>query len=387
MDFAFTREQEMLRNMVREYAEQEIAPKIPSYEEPGDDFPMEFPRRMGELGLIGLIAPTEYGGSDLGHMAQVITTEEISRVYATFGSQTRGFMLVTYLISKYGTEAQKKKYLPGLCRGELQGCMTLTEPSGGSDMLGITTVAEKGDSHYIVNGRKTMISRYTVCDVFAITTKTGERAITTFLVDKGSPGLELGRREYFIAATTRAYPVGEVIFNNCQVPVENRIGEEGRGLGPVLSTVGAIGRVGGAAICLGIAQSSFEAAVKYAKERHLYGKPLTELQTLRFWLAEMDIRIRAARLCLYQAAWLLDQGKSPREVAKETCGAKYLCSKTAIDVTLKAIELHGGYGTADDYSLIRQFKTALDCINAAGSDQVMLQTVSNEIVGSGVGGG
>jgi len=371
----------MLKDMVRDFAEKEIAPKIPSYEEPEGDFPFEFQRRMGELGLIGLIAPKQYGGNELGHVAQVIATEEIARVYAPFGSHTRGFMLTTYLISRYGTEEQKKKYVPRLVKGEIAGCMTLTEPTGGSDMLAIQTKAVREGSVYVVNGRKTMISRYTANDIFATTTMTGERATTTLIAEKGMPGLTLGRRDNFIGCMTRAYPCGEVIFDNVRIPVENRIGEEGKGLGPIVSTVAAIGRIGGAAIALGIAQSAFEVAAKYAKERHLYGKPLAELQALRFWLAEMDLKIRAARLSLYYAAWLLDQGKSPRETAKEGCGAKYLCSKTAIDACLKTIELLGGYGTTPEFGVITQFKTALDTVNAAGSDQVMLQTISSELVG------
>ncbi|MFC1968561.1 acyl-CoA dehydrogenase family protein [Chloroflexota bacterium] len=381
MDFNLTREQEMVKYMVREFAQKELAPRIPEFDQPEGEWPFDVMRRMGELGLIGLVIPKEYGGNAMGHIAQMAAFEEIARVYPAWASHLRGFQLASYAISHYGPEDIRQKYVPRLVRGEIQGCMALTEAVGGSDLASIQTTAEKEDSHYIINGRKIMQSRYNVVDFFLAITKTGERSYTFFLVDRDTPGVELGRREEYISCTTRTSPIGEVIFNNVRVPLENIIGVEGKGFAPVLGTVGAVGRTGGAGISLGIAEAAYELSLKYAKERHLYGKPITDLQTIRWWLTEMDTQIEAAKYFCYYCAWLLDQGKRPGEIMKEIARAKVYASETSLNVCLKAIEIHGAYGTSPEFGVIQKMKSALDQIAAAGSNQVMRRTIADAIIG------
>lgn len=381
MDFKLTRAQEMLKNMVREFAEQEIAPKIPEFEKKEGEFPFEVIRRMGELGLTGLLVPKDYGGNGMGYLAMMVAIEELARVFPAFGGHLRGCNLLPYLITNYGTEDQKKRFLPRLCRGEIMGSLATTEHTGGSDPLSMETTARREGDHYVINGRKVMISRGAESQLIALSARTGEgNNISCFLVEKGTPGFEAGRREDLISTQSRCSPISELVFYNCRVPKENMVGQEGRGLGPVLATIGSVGRTGGAAVCLGIAQGSFEAALKYARERKLYGKPLTELQTIRHWLGEMAMKIEMGRLMNYYVGWLLDQGKKAREIAKEGAIAKLHASEAAIDVTLKAIEIHGGYGTSSEYRVIQRMKTALDMIAAAGSNNVMRETIANNVV-------
>jgi len=381
MDFSLTREQEMLRKMVREFAETELRPREDEFAEPEGEWPYDVWKRMAELGLIGLIVPKEYGGNGMGHLARMVAIEEISRVSPAWGAHLRGFGLVPLLLVEHGTEEQKQKHLLRFCRGEIQGSLAGTEATGGSDMLGIQTTAKRDGDYYIVNGRKTMISRSLLSDVFAITMRTGEgvRDISTVLIESSTPGFQRGRVENLITYS-RTSPVGEFTMTDCRVPVENRIGREHRGLGPMLSAINAGGRMGGAGICLGIAQATLELAVKYAKERHLYGKPLTDLQTILFMLGDMERQTMRARWLCYYAAWLLDQGKKSSEIPGEMAMAKLDASEAALNNCLKAVEIHGGYGTTPEFGIIQKFKTALDMIAAAGSNQISRLAMSNAAV-------
>ena len=382
MDFSFTREQEMLRNMVREFAQKELAPRIPEFDEPEGEWPYDVFKRMGQLGLVGLAIPKEFGGNAMGHVALMIAWEEIAKVSSSWASNLRGFVLPIYAISHYGPAWAQKEIVPKVCRGEMQGNMTLTEDVGGSDMAAIRTTCTPDGDHRIINGRKIMQSRYTLLDFFCPITKSGERSYTFIIVPKDTPGVELGRRENYISAMTKTLPVGEIMFNNVRVPKENVIGEEGKGFRPVLAAVGAIGRLGGAGISLGIAEAAYELALKYAKTRRLYGKPIIELQVIRWWLVDMETQIEAAKYFCYYASWLLDQGKKVSEVAKEIARAKVVASETALDVCLKAIEIHGAYGTTPEFGVIQKMKSALDQITAAGSNQVMKRTIADAIAGS-----
>lgn len=381
MDFSLNREHEMIRNMVREFAESELRPRENEFAQPEGEWPYDVWKRFAKLGLIGLTVPKEYGGSGIGHVARMIAIEEVSRVSPAWAAHLRGWELIPTILVNYGTEEQKKKWLPRFCRGEIQGSLSGTEASGGSDMLGIQTTAKQDGDYYIVNGRKVMISRSTVADVFAITAKTGAgaRDISAIMVEANTPGFERGRVENLIA-TSRTSPVGEFTMTGCRVPVENRLGTENRGLAVMLTGINAGGRMGGAGICLGIAQAATELGTKYAKERHLYGNSLTGLQSILFMVGDMERQTLRARWLCYYAAWLLDQGKKSHEIPGETAMAKLDASEAALNNCLKAIEIMGAYGTTPEFGVIRKYKTALDMIAAAGSNNVSRLIMSNATV-------
>jgi len=379
MDFAFSRAHEMLRNMVREYAEKEVAPKVESYSKDGDEFPYETLKQCGKLGLLGLLVPKKYGGSEMGYLARMITIEELSKVYAGLGANLRGWSLVPHLLTNAGTEEQKQKYLPALCRGEIQGSIATTEATSGSDFGAWPVEVAKDGNDYIINCRKVMISRSTVSDVFGILVR-GEKGYSTFLVEKGMPGVQTGRREKLISCTSRNSPTGDLVITNCRVSKDCLIGQEGKGIGIALSTIGGAGRTGGAGVCLGIAEASFHIALKYSKERTIYGKPLHDLQSIKFMLGDMATRIECAKFLSYSVSWMQDQGRKSSEVNKETAMAKLYASETAMHNTLQAIEILGGYGTAPEFGLIPRLKSALDMIAAAGSNNTLRRNIGDAVV-------
>jgi alkylation response protein AidB-like acyl-CoA dehydrogenase len=381
MDFGLSREQEMLRNMVRDFAEKEIRPRTAEFAQPEGEFPFDICKKMADLGLIGLPFPKEYGGSGMGHVAYLIAIEELAKVYPGWGSHLRGFGLVPAVLEMHGTEEQKKTLLPRMIKGEILSCISGTEASGGSDVAGISTTAKREGDYYIINGRKCMITRSTITDVFLVSARTGEnpRDISSILVDRNTPGFQAGRLENFIS-TSRTNFAGEVTLTNCKVPVSNLVGKEHRGLGAMLTGINEVGRTGGAAMLVGLAQAVLEIAVKYAKERHLYGKPLTNIQTLLFMLGDMERNVARARWLTYYAGWLLDQGKTYQEIPGEIAMCKLDASEAAINVCLKGIEILGGYGTTPEFGIISKFKSALDMIAAAGSNNISRLVMSNATV-------
>lgn len=305
-------------------------------------------------------------------------TEGVARVYAPLGQHMRACDLVPYLLAHYGTDEQKQEWIPRLCKGEIMGALAVTEQTGGSDPRNTNTVAKLDGDRWVVNGRKVLISRGAASHLVAFTAKT-ENGISCLLVEKGTPGFFPGRREKLITAS-RTSPVDELVFKDCSIPRENLVGEEGRGLGIVLATIGAVGRGSGAAIGIGIAQGAMEAAVRYAKERKLYGKPLSEIQAIRYALAEMDEKIECARWLAYHCGWLLDQGKKAREAARETAMAKRFATEIAREVVIKAIDIHGGYGTAHEYGLAQRLKAALDLMAIGGTDGVLKEAIAGSVL-------
>jgi len=381
MDFDLSREQKMLRNMVRDFAEKEIRPRTEEFAQPEGDFPFDICKKMADLGLLGLPFSKEYGGSGMGYLAYIIAVEEMSKVYPGWGSHIRGFGLVPASLERHGTEEQKKKFMPGMIKGEILSAMAGTEASGGSDVAGISTTAKREGDYYIVNGRKCMITRSSVTDVFFISARTGEnpRDISCLLIERNTPGFQSGRLENFISKSRTNYS-GEISFTNCKVPVSNRIGKEHRGFGTMLTGINEIGRTGGAAAMVGLAQAVLEIVVKYAKERHLYGKPLTDIQTILFMLGDMERKVVRARWLTYYAGWLLDQGKTSLEIPGEIAMCKLDATEAAMDVCLKGIEILGGYGTTPEFGIISKFKSVLDMIAAAGSNNVSRMLISNATV-------
>lgn len=381
MDFAFTREQDMLRNMVRDFAQKELAPRIPEFDQTEGEWPFDVMKRIGHLGLTGLAIPKEFGGNGMGHVALMIAWEEIAKVYSAWASNLRGFVLPAYAISYFGPAWAQKEIVPKICKGEYQGLMSLTEDTGGSDLANIRTTCVTDGDDYIINGRKIMQSRYSVSDFYTVIAKAGEKSFNYMIVTKDMPGVQVGRRENYISCMTRTSLVGELIFNNVRVPKKNIIGEEGKGFRPILATVGAVGRLGGAGISLGISEAAFDLALKYAKNRKLYGKPIAELQAIRWMLVDMHTKIEAAKYFNYQPSWALDHGKKPHEIAGDLARAKLFANETALDVCLKSIEIHGGYGTTPEFGVIQKLKGALDQMTAAGSNQVMKRAMADSIIG------
>lgn len=374
MDFSPTREQEMLRNMVREFAESELAPRALSLDEKGE-FPFDIVKKMAKLGLVGIINSKEYGGSNMGHLARMITIEEVSRVYAPLG-----FFLQTsitmYVLQNFGTEEQKKKYLPPLCRGETVSAFALTEATGGSDPSAMQTTAQLEGDEYVVNGRKVFITSGEIAEVVGFVAKFGE-GTNCFIVEKGTPGFTSPRREESLGL--RSLPVSELAFTNCRIHKQNLVGQEGRGLGIALTSIAAMGRTGAAGVSLGIAQGAYEATLKFAKERNLYGKPIAQLQAIQFALVDMNTEIEAARWLCYYPAWLLDQGKSPREIGAEIARAKLYATDVANRVCPKAVQVLGGYGAIPEYHVVRRLRDAQEMWPAAGTQEIMKLTIGASI--------
>lgn len=378
MDFGFTPEQEILRKAMREFAEKELVPKAQQLDESGE-FPREVIKKIADLGLIGIVIPTEYGGSPMGHLARMISIEELSRAYASFGLFLQATPLGLWAILHFGSEEQKKRYIPPVVRGEKIMCMAATEPTGGSDPQSIKTKATLEGDSYVVNGSKCFITNGAIADICVFTAKTGEgsKGLSVFVVEKGTAGFEPGMREQH--AGMRSVVVSEVIFKNCKIPGENLVGAEGDGLRATLKTISEIGRMGNTGVALGIARASYETALKYARDKHLYGKPIAELQAIQFMLADMCIETEAAKWLAYYAAWLLDQGKTGREISREIASAKAYSSEVARRNAIKAIQIHGAYGTLPEFHAMRYLRDALEAVSSGGTNEIMRAVIGREI--------
>ena len=351
MNFGLTREQELVRQIVNEV--KPIAAEIDETER----FPMENVKKMAELGMMGIPFPKELGGAGGDVLSYIITVEELSKVCGTTGVIVSAHTsLCASLLYENGTPAQKEKYLIPLAKGEKIGAFGLTEPGAGTDAAGQQTTAVLDGDNYILNGSKIFITNGGVADtfiVFAMTDKSqGTRGISAFIVEKDFPGFSIGKKEDKLGI--RASSTTELIFENCVVPKENLIGKEGKGFGIAMKTLDG-GRIGIAAQALGIAEGAYEEAVKYMKERKQFGRPLSAFQGLQWMIAEMETKIEAAKLLVYKAAWL-KQNKLPYSV--DAAKAKLFAAEVAMDVTTKAVQIHGGYGYTKEYPVERMMRDA-----------------------------
>ena len=356
MNFGLTREQELVRQMVREFAVNEVKPIAAEIDET-ERFPMENVKKMGELGMMGIPFPKELGGAGGDVLSYIISVEELSKVCGTTGVILSAHTsLCASLIYENGTPAQKEKYLVPLAKGEKNGAFGLTEPGAGTDAAGQQTTAVLDGDNYILNGSKIFITNGGVADtfiVFAMTDKSqGTRGISAFIVEKGFPGFSIGKKEDKLGI--RASSTTELIFENCIVPKENLIGKEGKGFGIAMKTLDG-GRIGIAAQALGIAEGAYEETIKYMKERKQFGRSLSAFQGLQWMIAEMETKIEAAKLLVYKAAWL-KQNKLPYSV--DAAKAKLFAAEVAMDVTTKAVQLHGGYGYTKEYPVERMMRDA-----------------------------
>lgn len=353
MNFQLSEEHEMIRKMVRNFAQNEVAPTAEERDEE-ERFDRELFDQMAELGLTGIPWPEEYGGSGMDFLAYCIAVEELSRVCASTGvTLSAHTSLAGWPVYKFGTEEQKQKYLRPMAEGKKIGAYGLTEPASGSDAGGMKTNAKLDGDDYILNGSKIFITNGGIADiyiVFAITE--AESKPTAFIIEKEFEGFSVGKKEKKLGI--RSSPTTEIIFDNCRVPKENVLGELGKGFKIAMQTLDG-GRNGIAAQAVGIAQGALDAAVDYAKEREQFGKPIAANQGVSFKLADMATSIEASRLLTYQAAWL-ESNDLP--YAKASAMAKLLAGDTAMDVTVEAVQVFGGYGYTKDYPVERYMRDA-----------------------------
>ncbi|RXI40882.1 acyl-CoA dehydrogenase [Clostridium tetani] len=377
MNFNLTPEQELLVKRVREFAEKELKP-IAIENDENKEFPMEAYKKLGEMGILGLPYPVEYGGTGGGYLAYVLAVEEISKVHASLGiSYSVNASLCSGAIYNNASEELKKKYLPDLSTGRKIGAFNLTEPEAGSDASNGSVTAIKEGNHYIINGLKCFSTNAPVADtfvVFAITDKSkGAKGISAFIVEKDFPGISIGKVEN--KCGINAAQVSDVIYDNCKVPAENLIGQEGKGLGIGLNTLDA-GRIGVAAQGLGIAEGAFEIAKNYMKERVQFGKPIYKNQYLGFKMAELAVEIEKARYLLYKAALDKDEGK-PYSVSAAM--AKLACTDLAMKVTVEAVQMLGGNGYMKDYNVERMMRDAKITQIYEGTNEIQKMIISGSL--------
>ena len=355
MDFQFTGEQEMMRKMVRDFAEKEIEPHIESMER--GEFPKKILRKMGELGLMGIPIPEQYGGAGMDFMSYIIAINEISKVSPTLGVILSVHTSVgTNPIVYFGTEEQKQRYVPKLASGEYLGAFCLTEQSSGSDAASLKTKAVKEGDTYRLNGSKVFITNGAEADVYIVFASTDpskkSKGISAFIVEKGTPGLIFGKNERKMGL--HGSSTVQVTFEDMKIPAENLLGSEGEGFKIAMANLN-VGRIGIASQALGIAEGAMKHAVEYAKSRVQFGRPIAMQQGIGFKLAEMATNIEASRLLVYQATYLQSLGLP---CGKEASMAKLFSSKTAVEVTTEAIQVYGGYGYTTEYPVERYFRDA-----------------------------
>ncbi|WP_433745464.1 acyl-CoA dehydrogenase [Falsibacillus pallidus] len=376
MELRFTEEQEMMRKMVRDFAEAEIAPFIERME--AGEFPREILKKMAELGLMGITTPEKYGGSEMDFTSYIIAINELSKVSATVGVILSVHTSVgTNPILYFGNEEQKQKYVTKLASGEYLGAFCLTEPSAGSDAGSLKSKAVKKDGHYVINGSKVFITNGGEADVYIVFASTdpskGSRGISAFIVEKGTPGLIIGKDEHKMGL--HGSRTVQLTFEDMMVPVENMLGEEGDGFKIALANLD-VGRIGIAAQALGIAEAALEKAVEYAKERVQFGKPIAAQQGIGFKLADMATNVEAAKLLVYRAASLRAEGEP---CGKEASIAKLFASKAAVETATEAIQVFGGYGYTEDYPVERYFRDAKITEIYEGTSEIQRIVVSKHL--------
>ncbi len=382
MDLELNEEQEMIRKMARDFAQNELAPVAAELDEKSEP-PLANLKKMAELGFMGLAIPEEYGGIEADAISYAIAVEEISKACASTGViMAVHNSLGSYGLVTFGTEEQKRKFLPPLASGQWIATFGLTEPETGSDAASIKTRAVLDGDEYVLNGTKQFITSAPFAHlfvIFAVTDPTkGHRGISAFLVEKGTPGFSVGREENKMGI--RAASTCGLTFEDCRIPVANRLGKEGEGFKIAMASLDA-GRVGIAAQAVGIAQGAYEAALAYAKERHQFGRPIAEFQGIQWMLADMATRIEAARLLTYQAALAKDRAKKTGErYSKEAAMAKLFASETAVWVTQKAVQIHGGYGYIKEYAVERYYRDAKITEIYEGTSEIQRIVIAHQIL-------
>lgn len=371
MNFELTPEQELIKKAAREFTDELVAPRVEQMEATHES-PKDLYKAMGEAGFLGVMVPEEYGGSNLGSLAAMLIIEEISRVSSALGTGLQVHILGYVPLVQMGSEELKRKYLPGMVTGDYIATCAVTEASGGSDPTSMSTVAVKQGDEWVINGRKcfiTMNDTANACCVVAKTKDEPKKEFTGFFVDKTMDGYRTGRMEHKIGF--HGLDNGDLAFVNCRVPESNIIGAQGKGIAVAFGGIGRWGRLGMSSAALGVIKGSLDAAVKFANERILYGKPIAELQAIQFKIAEIFYLLQTSRLVAYKAAWLVDQNTPDAELGPHVACSKLFATQSAIRAANLAVEIMGGYGVVAEYSAERFMRDANMIWAAAGTADIM----------------
>lgn len=377
MEIVENENQLMIKQMVRDFAEKEIRPKMMEWDE-SQEFPVPLFKKLGELGLMGVLVPEEYGGSGFGYNEYITVITEISQVCGSIGLSVAAHnSLCTGHILYHGSEEQKRKYLPKLATAEFIGAWGLTETGTGSDAGGMATTAVKDGDHYVLNGSKNFITHAISGDVAVVIVRTGEKGdshgMSAFIIEKGTPGFTSGKKENKLGM--RASETAELIFDNCRVHKDQLIGEEGKGFIQAMKVLDG-GRISIGALALGIATGAYKAAVKYAKEREQFGQPIARFQGIAFKLADMATKVKAAELLLLQAAAMKNRGE---RMTKESAMAKYYASEISVEVSTDCVQIFGGYGYTKDFPAEKFYRDSKLCTIGEGTSEIQKLVISREL--------
>jgi len=380
VDFEFSDDQQLLRKMVRDFAENEIAPSMMEFDE-SQEFPREVMRKAGDLGLLGILFPEEYGGAGLGYMEYALVVDELSRVDGSVGISVAAHNgLCTNHIYSFGNEEQRKKWVLPLAQGDKIGGWSLTEPTAGSDAGGTKTTARQDGDHWILNGAKTFCTHGTVGDVvvvFAVTDPDkGHHGISAFALEQGHPGFRPGKKENKMGL--RASDTSEVIMEDCRVSQDQMVGARGSGFVDAMKILDG-GRISIAALALGMARGAYEAALKYSGQREQFGKPINKFQAIQFMLADMATKIDAAHLLVYRAATMKDTGIT---VTKESAMAKLYASEIGLEVVDRALQIFGGYGYVKDFPAEKYYRDMKLCTIGEGTSEIQRMVIARELLKS-----
>ncbi len=375
MDYLLTEEQEQLRRMVEQFVEGDVNPY---FENNGhEEFPWPLFRQLGALGIAAIPFPSEYGGGGLDYSTYIVVLEELSRLGSHLGGVLAVHGLPQLILNHFGTEAQKRRYLPAMASAELLGAFALTEPQAGSDAASINTRAELRGDKYILRGQKIWITHGGEADLYIVMAVTekgkGAKGVSSFIVEKNAPGLAFGKRERPMGLP---HHTREVFFEDCEIPRENLVGREGEGFRVAMTALDS-GRITVAATSLGLAQAAFDHALRYSTERNAFGHPIAEFQGIQFMLADMAASIEAARCVTRKAAYLRDHGLPFNAVASM---AKLLATDTAMKVTTDAVQIYGGYGTSEDYPVQALFREAKITQIVEGTNQIQRMIIARELL-------
>jgi alkylation response protein AidB-like acyl-CoA dehydrogenase len=378
VDFDYTPEQVQLRREVRDFAAKEIAPHVLEWDE-NQTFPLETIKKLGQLGYMGAIFPEEYGGAGLGYVEYSIIIEELSRVDGSIGIIVAAHTsLCSNHIYKAGSEEQKQKYLSKLTSGEWLGCWSLTEPEAGSDAAGTRTTAVREHECWVLNGSKTFTTNAHYADVcvgMAMTDRAAaQHGISAFILEKDTPGFKAGKKENKLGL--RASATGEVIFSNCRLPQSQLLGRQGEGFVDSLRILDG-GRISISALSIGMAQGAYDAALKYAKMRKQFGRPISEFQAIQHKLVDMATKIDASRLLTYRAARMIDAGK---RVTRESAMAKLFSSEAAVWIANEAVQIHGGYGFIKDYPVEKFYRDVKLCTIGEGTSEIQRLVIARQLL-------
>lgn len=375
-DFSVSENQQMVGQMAKDFAEKHIKPHVMEWDEE-QHFPRELFNQLGELGMLSVFVPEEYGGSGFGYFEYVTVIQEIAKVCGSIGLSVAAHnSLCTGHILNFGNAEQKQKWLPKLAAGEWLGAWGLTEANTGSDAMRMITTAVLDGDHYIINGAKNWITHGKSSSVAVVMARTGEKGdskgISAFVIERGTPGFNAGKKENKLGM--RASETTEMIFDNCRIPKENLLGNEGEGFKQAMKVLDG-GRISIAALSLGIAKGAFEAAVAYSKERHQFGQPISNFQGISFKLADMATQIEAAEMLVMQAA---DLKNRHQPVTKQAAMAKYYASEVAVKVATEAVQIFGGYGYTKDFPVEKYYRDAKLCTIGEGTSEIQKIVIARE---------